>query len=112
MKDRLARKISGEKLPTKKEQKPIPKMSAKRKEENKTLDKIRAKKLKENPYCTINSPICERVATGLDHIQKTSPKNRVKEENLTPACSPCNGYKEKFPLWAEANGKSISRFAK
>lgn len=100
-----------EKPPTKKEPKPIPKKSAKRIEEDKKLAKIREEMKKEKgARCAIQSPVCLGFVQGLNHIQKTSPKNRLEKNNLELCCNPCNQFIETNRQWAEDNGHFISRF--
>lgn len=74
--------------------------------------KIVAEKMSESNLCEIRSPVCTGVAEGLDHIQKRSPANWLKKDNLQRACNACNQYKETHPVWAKENGHSISKFKK
>ena len=67
--------------------------------------------IEKDPICKIQSPACTGFAEGLDHTQKRSPLNYLKESNQKPACNACNLYKELHPQWAIDNGHSISRFA-
>ena len=110
--DRLAIKNGTKLPPEKKKVQPIAKMSAKRKEVNKEYNKIKKEKLAKDDRCKIKSPDCTGKAQGLDHLQKRSPSNLIKIDNLIQACNGCQLYKELNPIWATNNGFSISRFKK
>jgi len=90
----------------------IPVMSAKRKEVQKEYKKIVLEKINKDDRCKIKSEVCTGKAEGLDHLQKRSPSNMTKEDNLIQCCNACNLYKELNPVWATNNGFSISRFKK
>lgn len=105
-----AKHFAGQKIIEK--PKPIAKESKKRKEENKAYKKIVKGMIAEDPVCELKSPVCTGKAQGADHLQKRSPSNLTKRNNLKRACNACNGYKENNPKWAKANGHSISRFKK
>ena len=93
-------------------QKPLPKVSPKRKKEQRIYRKQVKTAIQKDPRCKIKSPVCTGEAQGLDHKQKRSPANFLDPNNQVPACNACNRYKEENPKWAEANGHSISRFKK
>lgn len=93
-----------------KEKKAIAKVSEKRKVEGREYRKIVKEMLAENKFCQVNSPVCTKIAQGLDHIQKRTPANYLDRANLQRSCNACNQYKEEHPEWAEENGKSKSKF--
>jgi hypothetical protein len=96
-----------------KAKKPIAKKSAKRIESDKELKKIRIKKISEDSNCQIRVPgICTGLAVALNHIQKSTPKNRVVEKNLEQCCFACNNWIENNVEWAKQKGHQKSRFAK
>ena len=84
--------------------------SVKRVAEERLYKKIVKEMLALHPYCRIKSPVCTGKAQGLDHLQKRSPKNYLKRNNLIPACNACQIYKEENPEWSNKNGTSISKF--
>jgi len=96
----------------KKEQKPIPKVSEKRKITNREYKRLVKDILGKDGNCKIKSPVCTGKASGLHHLQKRSPKNLTKKGNLIPACSACNLFIETDPEWAKENGFTISKFKK
>lgn len=90
----------------------IPKRSKKRVESDKLLKEIRIRKITEDNTCKIKSPVCIGIAEVLNHRQKTSPANRLDEDNLEQCCVMCNNFIENNVEWAKANGHQISRFKK
>ncbi len=110
MKQRQAKAMGLSAPAVKKEAKPIPKVSAKRKEENKVYKKQVKEAIKKDNRCKVKSPACTGKAQGLHHLQKRSPGNLTKEENQLPACNACNLYIEENSEWAKNNGFTVSRF--
>ena len=96
--------------PEQKKQYKIPMKSLKRKVEQKLYVKQVKEMLEENPYCEIKAPGCTGIAEGLDHLQKRSPKNYRKRNNLVRACNNCNRFKELFPEHPISKKFTISKF--
>ena len=86
--------------------------SKKRIKSDEILSTIRMTKIAEDNICKIQSEVCTGFATVLNHKQKTSPKNRLQEDNLEQCCVACNNWIEINIEWAKSNGHQISRFAK
>jgi hypothetical protein len=95
-----------------KKKKPISIKSVKRMAEERLYKKQLKEILAENPNCEIKSPGCTKVATGLHHLQKRSPKNYRKRENLIRACNNCNLFVENNPNDPISKKVTISRFKK
>ncbi len=95
-----------------KKPRPIAQLSKKRKVLQVRYREIVKTMLEENNKCELNSPVCTKIATGLDHTQKRSAKNLIDKANLKRSCDSCNRYKEENPGWAKENGHSKSRFKK
>lgn len=89
----------------------IPIKAVKRIAEEKLYKKQLKEMLAENPNCEIRIPgVCMGKATGLHHLQKRSPKNYRKRENLVRACSECNLFIEENPTHELSKKFTISRF--
>jgi hypothetical protein len=76
----------------------IPARSKKRVKEQKVYVEIVKDLLDKDNSCKIGAPGCTKIASGLHHLQKRSPKNWLEKSNLIPACTSCNG-------WLESNSK-------
>lgn len=92
--------------------KSIAKVSEKRKEENKEYKKIVVEMMKESKFCEVKSPVCTKIAQGLNHKKKRSPKTLLDKKYLERACNPCNLFIEENQEWAEENGHVISKYSK
>ena len=87
--------------------------SLKRKAEEKLYNRQKKEMLEENPFCEIKIPgVCTKVATGLHHLQKRSPTNYRKRENLVRSCNECNLFIENNPTDKLSLKFTISRFKK
>lgn len=86
--------------------------SKKREKEDKVLAKIRMVKIQDDNTCKLQSPVCTGYFQGLHHIQKSTPSNRLAEDNLVSSCNACNNYVEEQLEWAKANGFFKSKFSK
>lgn len=87
--------------------------SVKRLAEERLYKKQLKEMLAENPNCEIKIPgVCSKIATGLHHLQKRSPRNYRKRENLIRACSECNLFIEENPTHELSKKFTISRFKK
>ena len=95
-----------------KDPKPIAKKSAKRKVEDKVYKKIVAEFFLISKFCEVLSPICTKIAQGLNHKRKRSPKTWLDKENLERCCNACQTYIEENPDWAVEHGHAVSRFQK
>lgn len=90
---------------------PIPKKSEKRKEEDKILSKMFKARMAISDRCELKIPgVCTGKAQGFDHIQKTTPLNRLDPLNLKLSCHACNGQKEINTAQANELGLSLSKF--
>lgn len=95
------------------EQKPIAHFSKKREKLQREYRKFVEDVIKENKgRCAVNSPVCAKKATGLNHKQKRTPANLMIRKNVTPACDACNEFLESHQDWAKEHGHHISRFEK
>ena len=85
--------------------------SVKRKAEEKLYNKQKKEMLSEDPFCEIKIPgVCTKIATGLHHLQKRSPNNYRKRENLVRSCNDCNLFIENNPTDPLSKKFTISRF--
>lgn len=87
--------------------KPIAKRSVKMKGQIKAYNKIKDDMLKESNLCEIQSVVCTKKATGLQHAKRRGV-NLLNKKYLIRCCDPCNGYCEQHPQWALDNGFAIS----
>lgn len=67
--------------------------------------------LADRPLCKIQSPICTRNATVVNH-DRGRGANVLNQKDWTECCPPCNGYIEENHDWAEARGFKKSRHKK
>lgn len=92
-----------------KPKKEIPKRSKKMKgviKEVKKLYEIYLAK-PENQICLIQSPVCTKVATVVNHKRRRGA-NIANVKDWEPCCPACNGYIENHTSWAVKNGHLIS----
>lgn len=61
----------------------------------------------ENEMCLIQSPVCTRVATCVNHKRRRG-KNLMNENDWEPSCGPCNLWIENHDAWARESGHLIS----
>ena len=113
-KERQAKVCFGKSKPEEeKKVKHISTKSVKRKCEEKLYNRQKKEMLAEDPFCEIKIPgVCTKVATGLHHLQKRSPKNYRKRENLVRSCNECNLFIEENPTDPLSKKFTISRFKK
>lgn len=98
-----------EKPVVKPKQKPIPKVSEKRKQVNKDYKKV-SQPLWKGKKCKVKSPNCTKEAQGIHHLKpKVNTHDLLDTKNMLPACNACNTYIEDFPVWAKQNGFKISK---
>jgi len=92
-----------------KEPKPIRKRSDKMKQQMKEYKpKVAAYLAKhENQICLIQSPVCRKKATCINHRRRRGA-NLLNEEDWEPSCTPCNLYIETHDAWARENGHLLS----
>jgi 5-methylcytosine-specific restriction endonuclease McrA len=91
---------------------PIRNFSTKREKLNREYRKITLEMMEKSDRCELSTPDCTGKMEGLDHLQKRSPSNLIKRENLKRSCNACNLWKERNPVAAKEMGISISRFIK
>ena len=111
LKERWLSKI-GKAEPKVKVKKSIAKKSAKRKIQDKEYKKIIKDAVSKDIRCKVKSPVCTGFMQGFHHLQKRSPSNVLKKDNLIQCCNMCNGFIENNIEWAKNNGFFISRFKK
>ena len=87
--------------------KPIAFHSKKRAKDQVKYRAIVKEELGKDDRCKVNSPECTFKATGMQH-KKRRGKNLLNKEFMIACCNECNGYIERFPLWALEKGYSIS----
>ncbi len=98
-----------EKPVVKPKQKPIPKVSEKRKQENKEYKKV-SHPIWKGKNCEIKSPVCSKKAEGIHHKKgKVSAKDLLDPKFMMAACNRCNTYVEEHPDWATEKGFKISK---
>jgi hypothetical protein len=68
-----------------------------RREINKQLKKIYPKILQRDPICKIQSPVCLRVSTVVNHTKGRGINEVLDEKLMEGCCPPCNGYIESHP---------------
>ena len=85
--------------------KPVEQPVAVKKESDKMKDvKAELKKkyprfLKKNPFCNIQSPVCTKVATCVNHTRGRGRDEILNEDTWEASCVPCNQYIESHPDW-------------
>lgn len=90
-------------------QKPIPKVSPKRKEANKEYKKV-SQPLWKGKRCAVKSPVCTKHAQGIHHKKgKVSNKDLLDPKFMIPACNSCNTYIEDNAAWAKEKGFKVSK---
>lgn len=62
--------------------------------------------------CEIQSPVCTRIATVLNHNQGRDGDNLLDKSKLSKCCPPCNDYIEKHHAWAKERGFKDQRHGK
>lgn len=100
---RRARMMGLSKPEPEKKKKPIAHFSKKREKKQREYRKIVSKMLDENNRCQVEAPGCTKIANGLHHVVKRSPRNLLDENNLIPCCNKCN-------LWIEENSQLSMQF--
>lgn len=101
---------SGKKLP--KRMKPRSKKMAKKMRQ---LGKINKELLGQGDLtelCEIQSPVCTRIATVLNHDEGREGDNLLDKSKMTKCCPPCNNYIESHHAWAKERGFKASRHGK
>jgi hypothetical protein len=94
--DQKREKAKKEKKAAKKKRVPN-KIGDKRKEVNKQLKIMVPVYLRSHPICGIQSPVCTRIATCVNHTEGRGPNEILNEQTWEPSCSACNGYIEQYP---------------
>lgn len=109
---------AGEAKPAPKEKKPakkakVGKRSKKMKKEIAKLKPIIAEFLSRpgNNLCAINSPVCTKAATCVNHTAGRTGKKLTDTKYFEPSCTPCNGFIEENDAWAREHGHKISRLS-
>lgn len=97
--------------PEKKPTKRINKQTKKIRAVNRKLKKAYPVFLASRPNCEIESPVCARAATVVNH-NRGRGNNVLNQKDWTPCCPPCNDYIESHHAWAEERGFKISRHKK
>lgn len=64
----------------------------------------------ENKYCKINSPVCTKIATTINHLKRRFKAVIMNEKYIEPCCENCNGFIEQFDSWAREHGHLLSKF--
>jgi len=90
-----------------KQRKPINKVSAKLKEGAKLYAKERLKYLHAFPMCEVRN--CKNEATTIHHKSGRVGELLFDPENFLACCMECHIAIEISPVWAKAQGYSISR---
>lgn len=90
----------------------IKKVSLKMADIKKQLKKLYPQFLKKHPFCEINSPVCTKVATCINHKKGRGKNEILNEETWEASCTACNGYIEENDSWARENGHKVSRHSK
>lgn len=67
---------------------------------------IKDEMLEESNVCEMNTPVCTKVATGLQH-KKRRGKHLLDKKYLIRSCDPCNTWAEEHPLEAIAMGIAV-----
>jgi hypothetical protein len=83
----------------KKKKKPINPITDKRKEINKELKKLVPVILRRDPICKIQSPVCTRVSTVVNHTEGRGLDVILDADKMEGCCAPCNGYIESHPTF-------------
>ena len=96
--------------PEKEKAKGIAKQSDKRKVDQKAYRKIVKEMLAENKNCMVKAPGCTKIAQGLHHVVKRSPKNLLDKTNLLPCCNFCNSFLENNDAWGRERGFVKSKY--
>lgn len=90
----------------------IPRQSAKRIKEQRAYVRIVKRKVEADPFCEVRENGCQIYATGQQHVQKRSPANLLKEENMINCCNSCQSWIEEHHLESIELGFTISKFVK
>lgn len=83
----------------------IPKEGEKMKDIKAALKKKYPKFLKTRPFCNIQSPVCTKIATCVNHTRGRGRDEILNESTWEPSCEPCNGYIEQHPSWNSGKHK-------
>lgn len=62
--------------------------------------------------CEIQSPVCTRIATVVNHNQGRDGDNLLDKSKMTRCCPPCNDYIEAHHDWARERGFKVQRHGK
>lgn len=84
------------------------KESAKMKEDKKILKKKYAEFLLKHPKCNIQSPVCTKKATCINHTRGREG-NLLNEKDWEASCVACNGYIESHHDWGQQRGHKKPR---
>jgi len=68
--------------------------------------------LKEKPYCEIRSPVCTSEATCIHHTAGRGMNHLMDTNTWEASCDPCNKYVEGNDQWARDNGHKYSKHKK
>jgi len=78
----------------------------KRKEINKQLKKVCYPfVLKRDPFCKIQSPVCTRISTVVNHTEGRGLDVVLDVEKMEGCCPPCNDYIEAHPTFDDGKHK-------
>jgi hypothetical protein len=89
----------------------IPSISKNLKEDLKEYKIVREQFLKDNPFCEAGLKCCQ-VKSSEVHHKRGRGKNLCNVETFLAVCSSCHRIIEENPLFAKANGFSLSRLNK
>lgn len=109
-KNREKKTDSGKKLP-----KRIKPRSKKMANKMRQLGKINKELLGQGDLtelCEIQSPVCTRIATVLNHNQGRQGDNLLDKSKLSKCCPLCNDYIESHHEWAKERGFKQQRHGK
>lgn len=111
MKDRMDRKNGiKDPLPTRKEKKPVPKMSAKKKDTDGEYKKMRKVFLNANPRCEANLRDCQKVSLEVHHSRGRG-EYMLDVSTWKALCSRCHSYLETHPDESRKLGFTNSRLS-
>lgn len=95
--------------PVIKPQKGIQKRGEKMKAVVEVLKKLYPLYLKKRPKCAINSPVCTKISTCVNHTEGRGENEILDQSTWEPSCQNCNLYVEEHHEWARENGHKKQR---